>query len=121
LELVRGQKTYKWYGRSVGDYPLPAGFGAHELGQCEHAIRIPGQPSAYEIGVVARRDGKPGYALLWDFWHGGFGLEEKAGQDCKKLRQSYAVQVAAKQARKQGYRVQQSVGQDGKVRLICTR
>jgi hypothetical protein len=121
LELVREQKTYKWYGRVVGDYPLPEGFQAHELGQCEHAIRIPGNSGAYEIGVVARRDGKPGYLLLWDFWHGGFGLEERVGAECKKLRQSYAVQVATKQARGQGFRVQQHVGQDGKVRLTCSR
>jgi len=121
LELVRGQQTYKWYGHSVGDYPVPAGFEASELGQCEHAIRIPGQPGAYEIGVVKRRDGKPGFALLWDFWNGGWGLEDAVGQDCKKLRQAYGVAVATKQARKQGYRVQQQIGQDGKVRLTCLR
>jgi hypothetical protein len=121
LEFREGQKTYKWYGHSVGDYPLPEGFKANELGQCEHAIGIPGNKRAYEIGVVRRRDGKPGYMLMWDFWNGGYGLQEVVGQDCKKLRQQYATQVSIKQVRKQGFRVQQTVGQDGKVRLVCTR
>ena len=42
LELVRGQKEYRWYGQSVGDYPLPAGLTEADLGVCEHAIRIAG-------------------------------------------------------------------------------
>jgi hypothetical protein len=82
LELVRGQRTYRWYGRSVGDYPLPVGFAKNELGTCEHAIRIPGNDRAYEIGIVTRRDGKPGYALLWDFYQGGYGLVEPVASQC---------------------------------------
>ena len=59
LELVRGQQTYCWYGRSVGDYALPVGFAKEDLGTCEHAIRIPGNDRAYEIGIVTRRDLSP--------------------------------------------------------------
>ena len=52
LELVRHQQTYRWYGTSVGDHPLPTGFAKDDLGTCEHAIRIPGNDHAYEIGIV---------------------------------------------------------------------
>lgn len=121
LELVRGQKSYRWYGKHVGDYPLPAGFKEDELGTCEHAIRIPGNTGSYEIGVVKRRDGKPGYSLLWDFFAGGYGLEEKVGTGCQKLKQAYSVTVAKRAAQKQGMRVQEHVTSDGKVRLLCSK
>jgi hypothetical protein len=105
LELVREQVSYRWYGRSYGDYPLPAGFTVEDLGNCEHAIRIPGEPRAYEIGVVRRRDGKPGYALLWDFYNGGYGLTEKVGQKAEKLKQAYAVQTTLLTAKRLGHTV----------------
>lgn len=105
LQLVRGQKTYKWWGHSVGDYPLPHGFKASDLGNSEHAIRIPGDKNAYEIGVVPRRDGKPGYTLLWDFYAGGYGMEAKVGKDACKLKQAYSAAVATRHYRKLGYRV----------------
>ena len=121
LEFVEGQQTFKWYGRHVGDYPLPEGFTQSDMGQCEHAIRLPNNNRAYEVGVVKRRDGKPGYTLMYDFWAGGYGLEEAIGKQAGRLRQQYSAQVATKQARKQGYRVTQSVQQDGTLRLVCTR
>ena len=46
LEFRRGQETYKWFGRSVGDSPLPAGFRKQDLGKCEHALRIPNNSRA---------------------------------------------------------------------------
>jgi hypothetical protein len=95
LELVEGQKQYAWYGKHVGDYPLPEGFTAADLGKCDHAIRVIKQPlrpdgtahyrSAYEVGVVKNKDSE-GYTLLWDFWAGGYGLQEAIGDEAKKLR-----------------------------------
>jgi hypothetical protein len=105
LELVRGQTTYKWYGRHVGDYPLPAGFTREDLGRCDHAIRVPGNNQAYEIGVVKRRDGRPGYVLLWDFWRGGYGLVEKVGENANRLKQAYAIEAAKRAAWRAGHRV----------------
>jgi hypothetical protein len=93
LEFVSNQTTYRWYGRSVGDHPLPTGFTKEEMGFCEHALRIPNNDQAYEIGIVTRRDGQPGYALHWDFWNGGYGLTEKIGQEGERLRQAYALEV----------------------------
>ena len=121
LELRRGQRTYRWWGKSVGDYPLPAGFTADELGKCEHALSVRNNPNAYEVGVVKRKDGKPGYVLLWDFYAGGQGLEDAVGKDASKLRQRYAAEVAIKNARRQGFRVTEQVGQDGKIKLVCRR
>ncbi len=93
LEFVPNQTSYRWYGRSVGDHPLPTGFTTEELGRCEHAIRVPGNDMAYEIGVVSRRDGKPGYVLLWDFYRGGYGLMDYVGEGACQLQQAYALEV----------------------------
>ena len=121
LEFREGKQSFRWYGKVVGDAPLPAGFTAAEMGQCESAISLRDNPQAYEVGVVKRRDGKPGYTLMYDNWHGGFGLEAVIGAQAGKLRQQYAAQVAERQARKQGYRVSQSLQTDGSLRLVCTR
>lgn len=131
LEFVAGQTEYNWYGTSVGDYPLPEGFAVEDLGKCEHAIRVRAADAEkcreqynhmpYEIGVVKRRDGKPGYSLLWDFYCGGFGLQDFVGEGCNKLKQAYAIAAATRAARQQGFRVTETQGQDGKVRLQCVR
>jgi hypothetical protein len=94
LKLNEGQKTYKWYGRSVGDYPLPAGFAAKDLGKCDHAISIPGNKTAYEIGVCQSREGKKSSILMWDFYAGGYGLQKVVGHNCDTLNHEYAKEVA---------------------------
>ncbi len=121
LELVEDQQTYRWWGHSEGDYPLPAGMTAVDLGKCDHAIRIPGDDRAYEIGVVKRRDGKPGYSLLWDFYNGGFGMEFKVGKDGARLKQEYAAAVSIRQMRDQGFMVSRKVTPDGRIILNATR
>jgi hypothetical protein len=118
LELVDRQTTYRWYGRRVGDTKLPDGFTAAELGTCEHALRVVGEPSAYEIGIVARRDGGAGYTLLWDSWNGGYGLVEKVGAGAALLKQAYGVAVATRVALRAGYRVVGTMTRaDGNVEL----
>lgn len=123
LQFNRGQRTYKWYGTRVGREPLPHGFKVEELGKCEHAISVPGNSKAYEIGIAQRRDGQPGYTLLYDYWQGGYGLIEKVGDEkCGKLTQEYAAQVAIKQARKQGFSVTRKVNaQTGQLQLVCRK
>ena len=111
------KKTYKWYGRSVGDYPLPNGFTEADLGKCDYAISLPGNSKAYEVGVVRNKNGK-GYQLLWDFWNVGFGLEEKIGKNAGLLKQSYAVSRAKKEMLRQGYRA--STRKDAKGNVILT-
>src|ERR1035437_5141802 len=74
LEFKENQKTYKWYGTHVGDYPLPAGFTKADMGKCDYAIRLKGNTQAYEVGVVKSKTGS-GYQMIWDFWAGGQGLQ----------------------------------------------
>jgi hypothetical protein len=93
LQFNEGQKTYKWYGRSVGDYPLPDGFKASDLGKCNHAISVPGNKQAYEVGICKNPNGK-GYIPLWDFYAGGFGLQKLVGHNCDTLVHEYAKEVA---------------------------
>lgn len=121
LELVLGQKTYRWYGRSVGDFPLPAGFTAAELGHCEHAIRVPGSKATYEVGVVSRRDANgqalPGFTLLWDFWNRGYGMMDKVGAGCGLLRQQYAAAGVRKVLAKRFSRQKSEMLPNGVLRL----
>ena len=121
LELHEGQKTYRWYGRHVGDYALPEGFMKEDLGKCSHAIAIPGSTEAYEIGVVQRRDGKQAFCLQWDFFAGGYGMEAKVGEGCVKLKQAYAAEVALKHARFQGFSVKEELRADGSLRLTLNK
>jgi hypothetical protein len=117
LELRLGQKTYKWYGRSVGDYPLPEGMTAQDLGKCDHAICIPGNPGAYEIGVIKKKTGES-YSLVWDFWAGGFGLVEKVGdQQATKLQDEYLAAVTTRHERRRGRQVRRSLTPQGAILL----
>lgn len=118
LEFREGQKTYKWYDQHVGDYPLPVGFSAEDLGKCEHAIVVTdANHNTYEVGVVRRRDGKPGYTLLFDFWNGGFGLIEKIGKDAGRLLKEYSAEVSIKELKRMGRSVVKSYNEDGDVVL----
>lgn len=126
LEFVRGQKTYKWYGRWMNDYSAPEaavaqGIDPKDFGMCDHAIRIAGNDKAYEVGVVARKDGKLGWTLLWDFFAGGHGLQEKVGENCCKLRSAYAVVAAIKRGVQMGYVAQEQQNADGSIRVLLNK
>jgi hypothetical protein len=109
LNLVwrEGQKHFAWFGTSVGDYALPQGFKASDMGRCEHAIGIPG--TEWEVGVVRCRkaDGTPdeGYTLLFDFFgfKGGPILTALGGQQANKFVQEYAAQQSVLLAQKKGH------------------
>ena len=73
------QRSYKWYGRWVGDYPLPENVTVEDLGKCLHAIEVPG--ASYEVGVTMV-NGK--LTLLWDFYRAG-GLEQVIGINAEFL------------------------------------
>lgn len=108
-----GQRTYRWYGQFMGDYPLPEGFTKNDLGRCDHAIKIPG--ASYEIGVV-KKAGE--WKLLWDFWESG-GLPRKLGRHAGLLKRSYGMaktRVTASQHRKRCY--QRPAKQKGWKRLV---
>lgn len=119
MELVLNQKNYKWYGHHVGDYPLPAGFSASDMGRCDHVLRIKGNRTAYEVGVCKRRDGQEGYTLIYDFWAGGHGLESVIGDKGKTLKQSYQEQVIRKKLELKGLRgITRRVLEDGRIAVL---
>ena len=108
LEFVTDQKSFKWFGRFMNDYNGAnaahlSGIDPKEYGKCLHAIRIPGNDRAYEIGVIKSPTGK-GYTLVWDFWMRGYGLQDVIGKDGGLLKQSYAVMRAKKEMLRKGYR-----------------
>lgn len=118
-EFIEGKTTYEWYGRSVGDYPLPKGMTKEQLGKCSHVIKVPGV--RYEIGVVRLPNGK--YTLAYDFYgyddssHDGHKLLQKFGPNCQRLVQMYGVQKATREAQKKGHRVTRQITSDGSIRL----
>lgn len=129
LEFIKDKTTYKWWGRSVGDYPLPEGFKASDLGKCDHVLRVKGSgPDAWEIGVVKAKSGD-GYVLLFDFYGSrgaplinalgfkGSAHNPDAGSVGWKLKQEYGAAVATRQYQKQGYRVTRKVDAAGRVVL----
>lgn len=99
FQFMEGQKHYQWYGKWVGNQPLPDGISEEDLGKCDHAIHIPA--AVFEIGVARRGNG---YILLWDSWIGG-GLQKQIGKDAGILKQSYAVESVKREARRKGHRV----------------
>ena len=98
FEFSDNQQSYQWYGRWVGDSPLPEGITEDQLGRCDHAIKVPG--AQYEVGVV--RKGQS-YILLYDEWIKG-GLKAKLGVNAGLLKQAYTIETLRKEARQKNYR-----------------
>jgi hypothetical protein len=122
MELVRDAKSHRWWGHSVGDYPVPAGFKANELGHCEHKLRLKDNPNAYEIGLYDSHNGKPGFQLVYDFYGSqGQPLKKAVGAKGEHLKAAYAKHVAINHWQKRGYRVSTEQKQDGKVVVRAVR
>ena len=99
FHFMENQKHYRWYGKWVGNQPLPDGISEDDLGKCNHAIHIPA--AVFEIGIVKKDNS---YQLLWDSWIGG-GLQKAIGKDAGVLKQTYAIESVKRAARKKGYRL----------------
>lgn len=102
LEFKEDQKTFRWY--------------ANSKGKCDHALSVKGKANAYEIGIT-KNPNAAGYTLKSDFFMGGQGLEDCVGKNGSKLNQNYSARVAIKQARRDGFRVQQSKNSKGDILL----
>ncbi|MBI4090864.1 MAG: hypothetical protein HY422_02470 [Candidatus Komeilibacteria bacterium] len=102
LQLRRDQKTYRWWGHSVGDYPIPAGMTAADLGKCSHAIHL--NDASYEIGLVAQTDGS--YRMVYDFYGQANLLAAVGGQKCDGLVGDYTIEAARNAAMAQGWMTQ---------------
>ena len=116
MELVRDAKTYAWFGSWVGDFrgstaAVDNGHRPEDFGKCVHKLRrADHQQGMYEIGVVARVDGKPGFELVYDNWgSGGAAIETKCGKGLATLKNELAAEVTLRTMIRQGYRVTRSV------------
>lgn len=108
-----GVTTYRWFGRWVGDYPMPEGMTREQLGHCQHEIVVPG--CQYSVGVVEVGDH---YSLLWDFYDGHL-LNAMGGEKGARLVQAYAVEEATSLMRAGGSCLAEEVVlPDGTVRLV---
>jgi len=111
FSFMENQQTYQWYGRFIGDSPMPEGFTKDDLGKCDHAIKVP--ECAYEIGIV-KRGSK--YLLLWDSWHTG-GLAQKIGGNAGVLKQAYTIERIKREARRKKYQISE-IRKDQSMRLV---
>lgn len=123
LELVLNQNSYRWFGQWVNDYSggvaaVSNGHDPKTFGQCVHAIRVKnGAGHEYEIGLVPRLDGGPGFELLYDNWCGGNGLEAKAGKGLVELKRAISRVVTTRHLQRQGYRVTRRVDERGRIHI----
>lgn len=125
LEFRENQKTYRWYGRWVNDYhgddaAYQHGVKPEDYGKCLHAIGIPNDSRAYEVGVIRNPNGA-GYSLIWDFFSGGKGLKSRIGDKGHRLTQEYAAVHSQRQLMAQGYSVTRTTAPDGTIKLYATQ
>jgi hypothetical protein len=113
LVWKENQKNYKWFGRHVGDYPMPDGMTTNDLGKCIHAIGVPG--AEYEVGVIRDPMNKKNYKLIWDFWDKR--LLNKLGPNAWKLSQAVAIEQGKYAAKLKGFTCKEEV-MDDRVRLV---
>ena len=111
--FAKNQKTYQWYGRWVGDSPLPEGISQRDLGKCTHAIKVPN--CSYEIGVVKHNNA---YLLLWDSWESQLRLA--IGDQAGIIRQAYTAEVVRHDAKMKGYRITEKKTEKG-LRLVLSK
>lgn len=103
-------------------------FHSYQKGlKCDHSLSVANPQKGskpYEIGVKKTEDGD--YQLLFDPFAQGYGLcplvesSEGAG-DLGRLLQGYALNVARKQALREGYTVHEVRGSNGAVTLTLSR
>lgn len=104
-------------GKWAGDYPLPEGVSAEEMGDnADFVISVPldkdPAKQCYELGIVWDEKGQCWYPAH-DFWAGGQGLEKYIGETVvdsndvvikshQKLMDNYQIAVLATQHRAKG-------------------
>ena len=119
--IKKNKKTYKWYGKHVGDYPLPPGIKKEDLGKCDYCYGFEDE-SLYEIGVIERNNT---YIPLYDFWSldnspntQGGPLQTVLGDKGSHLIQDYTVNVIKSVCTEEGYVIlSQSMDREGNITL----
>lgn len=119
FEFREGQTTHAWFGVFVGDSTPPPGRDPKLYGTCEHALRLTNhQTGDYEIGLVPRLDGEPGWELMYDQW-GMYGqrLEAAGGHGLAKLKDELAAEAAMRTLRREGLRVWRTTDANGDIEI----
>ena len=111
-KFMENQKTYKWFGRWMGDSPLPEGMTVEEIGHCNHAIQVPG--CSYEIGLVEMGDKVD---IRFDFWHSG-GLDKAIGVEGQIFRKLYSFTKAKIACEYHGKAYQEETLENGARKLV---
>ena len=123
LEFRENQRSWRWFGRWMRDYHAPDaafnhGVAPADYGRCSHALSIPDNPAAYEVGVIACPGG---YRLAWDHYDRELMrhiARSGKGALADKLVQGYAAEVARKAAAKLGHRhLDETTLEDGSLRI----
>lgn len=109
FKLVRGQTSYNWFGEWLNDWTSERAAGLRgrkpeDFGKCEHAIVIEGADDhAYQIGLVPRLDGQPGWDAIYDAWGSGHELERLGGVGLSTLSEEIGAEVALRQLMSAGF------------------
>jgi hypothetical protein len=120
FDLVQAT-TYKWYGTWVNDFrggvaAVSNGHDPKNFGKCDgwKLRRKDHKDGMYEVGLVNRVDGQPGFELLYDNWSsGGRAIEERAGKNLETLKNELAAEVTMRIMARQGYRITRTVTPTG--------
>jgi hypothetical protein len=126
LELQRGKTEWCWWGSDAGDSDLAQGYDRSQFGVGHHAIKIKGTNprmgpvGPWEIGLVTRADGKPGFEALWDgYGMHGQALERVAGKNLSILKREYSTELLRRMAVRQGFKPRVTVNAKGQRQVVC--
>jgi len=131
-ELVRGQKSIRWYNRFVDDSTEWRRMFSEEeankiaampksqrvkiinkkMSGCDHAIKFKGV--GYEVGVWTQPDGT--YRLRWDGYDSSLN-RKMGGYEGGHFAQAYGVEAAKRAARRKGWRTVEKPRADGQIEL----
>jgi len=106
LEFVENQTTIRWYGRWVKDYhgddaAYKHGVSPSQYGHSTHALRVPDDPNAYEVGILDNGDGT--YKIYYDHYGPGKAISDRIGRYGEKLKQQYVKAKAVQALAKKGF------------------
>lgn len=110
--------TYRWWGRHVGDHPLPQGFTVDDMGKCVGKISFPG--CDWDVGIVPSRTNPGEYDAIYDFYgHQGKKLTEHVGPNCEKIKQQYSIAAVKATLARRGMKFTETKLADGTLRLVA--
>lgn len=123
MEIAQ-RNNYAWFNRHVGDYPVPPGINVNDLGNnAKFVVKLDAEMAKkhgrgrtpYEIGMLEDPHNPGCYVPIYDFYAGGYGLEDVVGRPlfndkaqknirmlCPKLKQHYDMCCDALAARQAG-------------------